>query len=156
MINSYVLYLLITTIYGCQLLENPIDIHLQVNEFIMPAVLQIYFNHINRGTLTQIIHWIMKLILLIKLCLCIFCNISRVNLQSRIQDDVWRCTLLIRGFWDVYNGVQNTCRTNHCQLLFRRHMNDDSKYYLHTVSHKRKLNEKQIRPDPTWTCLPIR
>ena len=58
---------------------------------------------------------------------------------------------MIRGYRDVYNGIQNTCRTNHRQLLFRRHMNDDSKYYLHTVSHKRKLNEKQIRPDPTWT-----
>ena len=29
---------------GSQLLENPIDIYLHVNELIMPAVLQIYLN----------------------------------------------------------------------------------------------------------------
>ena len=42
--------------YGSQLLENSIDIHLHVNEFIMPAVLQSYFlSTINRSTLSQII-----------------------------------------------------------------------------------------------------
>ena len=40
--------------YGSQLLVNPIDIHLHVNEFIMTAVLQIYFKStINRSTLSK-------------------------------------------------------------------------------------------------------
>ena len=32
--------------YGSQMLENLTDIVLHVNEFIMPAVLQIYFSQI--------------------------------------------------------------------------------------------------------------
>ena len=43
--------------HGSQLLENPIDLHLHVNEFIMTAVLQIYLKStINRSTLSKIIH----------------------------------------------------------------------------------------------------
>ena len=37
--------------------------------------------------------------------------------------------------------IYNSCRTNHRQLLFRRHVNDDSKYYVYTVSDKRKDNK---------------
>ena len=60
--------------------------NLHVNEFIMPTVLQIYFKStICRSILSKIRHLIMRFILLIKICLCIFFIISRVYLQSRIQ-----------------------------------------------------------------------
>ena len=49
---------------------------------------------------------------------------------------------------DIHNGVPNLFRTNHRQLLFRRHMNDDSKYYIYTVFDKRILIIKKIRNFP--------
>ena len=38
-----------------------------------------------------------------------------------------------RLYMYILNGVHNSCGTNHRQLLFRRHVNDDSKYYIFTV-----------------------
>ena len=97
--------------YGSQ---YPIDIHLHVNEFIMTAVLQIYFKStINRSTLSKIIHYIMRFILLIKLCLCIFFgNIPRIFAESNTV-----CRNVDTHCWseviqDIYTMVYNSCRTN--------------------------------------------
>ena len=85
----------------------------------------------NHFTLPKIIHEIMRLIILIKLC--IFLVTCRVKYR--------RYTMVIRGYiHDIHNGVHNSCRTNHRQLLFRWHVNDDSKYYVHIESDIRKLN----------------
>ena len=81
-------HLLITTISRFAIVRKS-DIlvyYLHVNEFIMPAVLQIYIKStINRSILSKIIPLIMRFIPLIKRCLCIFLVISRVYSQSWIQ-----------------------------------------------------------------------
>ena len=74
-LNTYVLYLLITTILRFAIVRKSnrhTNVYLQKNEFIMFAVLQIYFHStITRRNLSKIILYIMWFILLIKLCLCI-------------------------------------------------------------------------------------
>ena len=79
------------------------------------------------------------MILLIKLCLCILFVISRVYLgESNTEcrhDDTYCWSEVIH---DIHNGVQYSCRTIHRQLLFRRHVNDDSKYYGQTKIEQKK------------------
>ena len=103
--------------HGSQLFENPIDLHLHliINEFIMTAVLQIYLKStINRSTLSKIIHYIMRFILLIKLCLWIFLVITPVYLQGRIQSVGMTIHTADQRLYKIYTMVYtyNSCRTN--------------------------------------------
>ena len=43
----------------------------------------------------------------------------------------------------IYTICMHMMYTYHLTLLFRRHVNDDSKYYVNTVSDKLKLNIKR-------------
>ena len=63
------------------------------------------------------------------------CRVEYIHTDCRYDDT--RC--LSEVIHDIHNGVQNSCRTNHRKLLFRRNVNDDFKYYVYTVSDKRKF-----------------
>ena len=95
----------------------------------------------------------MRFLLLMKLCVYFGC-IPGIFARFVYRLYVWRYTLLIKGY-TKYTHLHVWCTqlVSHKPPLFfffKRHVNDDSKYFVYTVSDKRKLNVKKIR---TLTCI---
>ena len=97
--------------------------------------------------------------LIADLCLISYTKLRDFLLQSRIQTVG---TIHVADQTQCCAHATRQCRTNlRRQLLFRRHVYDDSKYYVYTVSDKRKLNIKkdkrflELCADQTLKCTAV-
>ena len=77
-------------------------------------------------------------------CVCLFfffLVVSRVYLPSRIQTVGMTIRAADQRLYKILTQWSTQLVSHEPpQLLFRRHVNDDSKYNVYTVSDKRKLN----------------